>query len=121
MELNPYKELDFKDQEGLNQLNLNHDTTIQNDISLTLGNTKETEMPKIKQEVEPGLESKPHLISKQRSKNKTKKGQWLVKVLKLVKCEICSKHLENGKYLQNHRRNCFSQANNDQLKQNEEN
>ena len=52
MELNPYKELDFKDQEGLNQLNLNHDTTIQNDISLTLGNTKETEMPKIKQEEE---------------------------------------------------------------------
>ena len=108
MELNPYKELDLKDQKGLNQLNFDHDATIQNDTNVTFDDTKDTEVPKIKleeQEIlntiksESGVESKPHLISKQKSKIKPKKGQWLVKLHKLLKCKICSKHFENGKFL----------------------
>ena len=79
MKLNPYKEMDLKDQ-GLNQLNLDHDATIQSDTNVTLDDTKETEY-------------------KQKSKIKPKKGQWLVKLHKLLKCEICSKHFENEKYL----------------------
>ena len=93
MELNPYKELDLKDQKGLNQLNFDHDATIQNDTNVTFDDTKDTEVPKIKleeQEIlntiksESVVESKPHLISKQNSKNKPKKGRWLVKSTQIV-------------------------------------
>ena len=128
VELNPYE--NHRDQQDKNQLHLKHDATIQSALRTTLGCTNESEMLEIKLEdqeivdkikIESGMESKPDLISKKKTKKIPKKGKWLVKLYKLLKCENCSKHFENGKYLQNHRSNCFSQANNDQLKQNEEN
>ena len=65
MELNPYKELDLKDQEGLNQLNLDHDATIQSDTNVTFNTIKSESV----------VESKTDLIYKQKSNIKPKKGQ----------------------------------------------
>ena len=108
-------ELDIKDQDDKNQLPLNHDATIQSDLSKTLGDTKENEMLQIKQEEQEilnikgeanGAELKPDLKSNKKTRNKPKKGKWLVKLYKLLKCKNCSGYFETKQIFEKHQKIC---------------
>ena len=48
MQSNPYGAMYIKDQDDKNHFQLNHDATIQRDLSTTLGEIKESEIPLIK-------------------------------------------------------------------------
>ena len=50
--------MDIEEQDDKNQLPLNHDATIQSHLGKTLDDTKESEMPQIKQEEHEILEIK---------------------------------------------------------------
>ena len=108
-------ELDIKDQDDKNLLPLNHDATIQSDLRTTLNETKESKMPQIKLEEQEilnikgeanGAELKPDLKSNKKTRNKPKKGKWLVKLYKLLKCKNCSGYFETKQIFEKHQKIC---------------
>ena len=95
MEVNSYGAMDIKDEEDKNQLPLNHDATIQSDLGKTLDETKDSKTHQIKLEEQEILDIKgTELKSNEKTRNKPKKGKWIVKLAKLLKCENCSKYFE---------------------------